>query len=162
VSDDDADYRDAILELADTLPDGVTWAVTGSANLALQGVDLDSAPEDVDVLCDEPGAYTIEVAFSAESTELVSYREDPEKGIASHYGALDLDGVCVEIVGDAHYRAEGGDGEVEWVPGADVAEEREFVDVDGSEVPVMPLEAEREGYEARGEEERVALLDDHP
>lgn len=153
-----SDYVDAVCRLADELPDGVTWAVTGSANLALQGVDVE--PEDVDVLCDEPGAYAIEAAFPDAATELVHYREDPEAKIASHFGALELAGVRVEIVGDVHHRVGDGD-DAEWVPAADVAEEREFLEVDGRDVPVMPLEAEREGYAARGEEERVALLDEH-
>ncbi len=153
-----SDYVDAACRLADELPEGVTWAVTGSANLALRGVDVE--PADVDVLCDEPGAYTVEVAFSDSAVELVSYREDPDARIASHYGALDLDGVRVEIVGDVHYRVGDGD-DAEWVPGADVSEEREFVEVKGRDVPVMSLEAEREGYAMRGEEERVALLDEH-
>lgn len=154
---DDA-YVRAVCRLADELPDGVTWAVTGSANLALQGVDAE--PEDVDVVCDEPGAYAIEAAFPGAAAELVHYREDPEARIASHYGALDLDGVRVEIVGDVHYRAGDGD-DAEWVPGADVAEHREFVEVEGRDVPVMPLAAEREGREARGDDERVALLDEY-
>jgi hypothetical protein len=158
---DDA-YREAVCRLADDLPDGVTWAVAGSANLALQGVDVE--PEDVDVVCDESGAYTIEAAFSDASTELVRYREDPDAGIASHYGALELEGVRVEIVGDVHYRVEDGDSDgddTEWVPAADVAEEREFVTVEGRDVPVMPLEAEREGYAELGRDDRVSQLDDH-
>jgi len=68
-----ADYRDAVCRLADELPAGVTWAVTGSANLALRGEDVE--PDDVDVLCDETGAYTIEAAFSDCAVVLVSYRE---------------------------------------------------------------------------------------
>jgi len=43
----------------------------------------DVEPDDVDVLCDETGAYTIEAAFSDCAVELVSYREARGASVAS-------------------------------------------------------------------------------
>jgi hypothetical protein len=145
--------REAARALAAGIPDDVTWAVTASGNLGLRGLPVD--PGDLDVKTDEPGAYAIADAFSEAVLEPV---EPPGSNdadwIRSHYGRLRLAGVDVDLVGDALIHRDG-----EWQATAPVASHREYVAVDGVEVPVMSLEYERDGYALRGDDERLAVVE---
>jgi hypothetical protein len=147
-------YRDAVYVLADRLSDtAVTWAVTASANLALRGFPVE--PGDVDVMTDAEGVHRIADRFSEHVVRPVLPPEEAENGaIRSYFGAIELAGTEVELMGDVEHRIDG-----EWVPAADVGADREFLTVDGREVPVMSLDHERRGYAAIGRDERVALLD---
>jgi hypothetical protein len=150
-------YRDAVCGLADRLSaTEVTWAVTASANLALRGFPVE--PGDVDVMTDADGIRRIAEAFSASVVRPVLPPAEAEHGnIRSYFGAIELAGTEVELMGDVEHRIDG-----EWVPADDVATHREFLAVDGREVPVMTLDHERRGYTAIGREERVALIDGGP
>ena len=148
-------YREAVRRLAADAPE-VPWAITASANLALRGFDVE--PGDVDMMTTERGAYAFEEAFSRDVVRpVVPPTEAAGERIRSHYGALSLAGVDVEVMGDVAHRV--GD---EWVPAGDVAAEREFLSADGVEAPVMSLEHECEGYRALGREGRVELVERGP
>jgi hypothetical protein len=145
--------REAARTLTAGIPEDVTWAVTASANLALRGYDV--TPGDVDLKTDADGADTIADTFSDAVVEPVtSPGESDAAWIRSHYGALELAGMRVELVGDAEFF----DGD-EWVSSPPVAGNREFVDVDGVSVPVMSLDYERAQYRAKGDDERLARLE---
>ena len=148
-------HRDAISRLADRLDESVVWAVTGSANLALQGLPVE--PGDVDVMTDAESAYRVTEAFPARVVRPVEPPDPaPDRRIRSHFGALELAGVTVEVMGAVEHRVDG-----EWVPTDDVEETREFLAVDGQQVPVMPLDHELAGYRELGRDERVALIEAH-
>lgn len=146
-------FRNALETLCSHLT-GFTWAVTASTNLALRGIPVE--PSDIDLVTDESGAYGIEKQFEDSVIEPVTSSKSVEKRINSHYGALVIDGVRVEIMGDVEHFVDG-----EWTPTADVSDSREFVALDGHEVPVMPIEHERKGYRELGRDERVRLIDRH-
>jgi hypothetical protein len=150
-------YREAVLLLADELSNGgIGWAVTASANLALRGFPVE--PGDVDVMTDADSAYRIADRFSERGVRPVLPPEEAEHGnIRSYFGAIEVAGTEVELMGDVEHRVRG-----KWVPAADVATHREFLTVDGRAVPVMPLDHERRGYRAIGRAERVALIDGGP
>jgi hypothetical protein len=144
----------AVETLSETLGDrGVTWALTGSASFALRGVPVE--PDDVDVQTTEAGAYEIEAAFEERVVDPVSFSES--EAIRSHFGALELDGVRVEIMGALQKRRPDGT----WEPPVDVATHRTVVDVGGTAVPVLSLDYEAEAYERLGRTERAALLREH-
>ena len=149
-------YRDAVRELVERLSDAeVVWAVTASANLALRGFDVE--PGDVDVMTDAAGVRRMAEAFADAVVRPIRPPERAENGnIRSYFGALELGGTEVELMGDVEHRVDGA-----WVPAADVGTHREFLTVDGREVPVMPLDHERRAYRAIGRDERVALLEAH-
>jgi hypothetical protein len=133
----------------------IAWAVTASANLMLQGLDV--TPGDIDIVTAADGAYRIEELFSEHVVRPVQPPEiavDDEKGIRSHYGAISIDGVEVELMGALEHRIDG-----EWVSIGDVAENRTVVERDGRDIPVMPLDHELASYRNFGDEERVALLE---
>jgi hypothetical protein len=141
--------------LCDRLDDTeITWAVTASTNLALRGIPVE--PGDIDVITDGRGAEAIERRFADQVVNEVAWSASAANRIASQFGALDIDGVRVEIMGDVEHLVDG-----EWVSAADVATNREFVAVDGRDVPVTTLERECEGYRELGRDQRVALVDAH-
>jgi hypothetical protein len=147
-------YRDAVIELCDRLADtDVTWAVTASANLALRGFDVE--PGDVDVMTDAEGVHRIADRFDEHVVRPVLPPGEAEHGnIRSYFGAIEVAGTEVELMGDVEHRIDG-----EWIPADDVGTHREFLSIDGRDVPVMSLDHERRGYTAIGREERVAIID---
>ena len=133
----------------------IVWAVTASANLMLQGLDV--TPGDIDVVTAADGTYRIEELFSEHVVRPVQPPEttaDEDKGIRSHYGAISIDGIEVELMGGLEHRIDG-----EWVPIDDVAENRTFVEQDGRDIPVMALNHELASYRSFGDADRVALLE---
>ncbi|WP_440008420.1 nucleotidyltransferase domain-containing protein [Halomicrococcus sp. SG-WS-1] len=149
----DERYLDALRTLSTTLDDDVEWAVTGSTGLALQGVPL--SPDDVDVQTTGGGVYEIAERFAEQVVDPVSFSESA--AIRSHFGALELDGVRVELMGGVQKRRADGT----WEPPVDVTEHRVFVDAGGVRVPVLSLRYEAEAYERLGRSERAALLSEH-
>jgi len=134
---------------------GITWALTGSASFALQGVPVQ--PNDVDIQTDEVGAYAIERILAhvpnATITKPVEYRES--SSIRSHFGNLDIDGVKVEIMGALQKRLPNG----EWEPAVDVRTLRIFVAHGSAQVPVLPLQYEVQAYLKLGRKDRAELLE---
>lgn len=144
-------HRAAVRTLATTLAEtDIVWALTGSTSFALQGVPLD--PNDVDVQTTESGAYRIEEAFADEVVDPVIFSEG--ECIRSHFGALDVEGVRVEVMGAVEREVADGT----WELAVDVATRREFVEMDGIRVPVLPLDYEARAYEQLGRSDRAALL----
>lgn len=147
-------HRDALERLCTTLADrSVTWALTGSTSFALQGVPL--SPEDIDVQTTPDGAYAIETAFEDHITQPVQFQET--ETIRSHFGALDLGGIRVELMGGVEKRRPDGT----WDDPVDIAAHREFVSVRDQRVPVLALAYEAEAYARLGRSERAALLAEH-
>ena len=134
------------------VPD-VDWALTGSTSFALQGVPLE--PDDLDVQTDATGVRVIEDSFSEYVTDPVEYVESER--MRSYLGALELDGVEVELIGELQKREDEGG----WEDPVDVTDHREFVEWRGDEVPVLSLEYEAAAYERLGRDERAALLRAH-
>lgn len=142
----------ALERFLDGAPD-VAWALTGSTSFALQGLPLE--PDDVDVQTDEAGVRAIEDALSDHVTEPVEYVESER--MRSYLGALELEGVEVELIGELRKRDDDGG----WADPVDVTDHREFVEWRGDEVPVLSLEYEAEAYGQLGREARAALLREH-
>jgi hypothetical protein len=145
-------FLDALETLRERLDD-LLWAVTGSTNLALRGFPVE--PGDIDIMTDQSGVYDIEARFEDRVTRPVAPSKSVEKRIASHFGAFAIEGVRVELMGDVEHHVGG-----EWVPATSVAD-REFLTVEGHEIPVMPIAAERDGYRELHRHERVRLIDAH-
>ncbi len=131
-------------------PAGVNWAVTGSVGLALQGVPLE--PHDIDIQTDEAGAYRIGALFADHVVRPVAFSAKGD--MRSHFGALEIDGMKVEIMGDVQHRREDGS----WEPPPDLSRIKRHVDAAGMRVPVLSLEHERDAYAKMGRAERVAQI----
>jgi hypothetical protein len=128
----------------------IDWAVTGSCGFALQGLDV--AVHDIDLQTDAAGAYAIERALADKSRRKVAHSTGER--IRSHFGALEIDGVTVEIMGDIQKRL--GDGT--WEAPVDIRSHRRWVAIDGMRIPVLSLEYEYTAYLALGRAERAEML----
>ncbi|RME89131.1 MAG: hypothetical protein D6770_05350 [Anaerolineae bacterium] len=131
-------------------PDEVPWALTGSAGMRLQGVDV--PVHDLDLQSDARGVRELEARLSDFMRQGV--REWVSERTRSLDGKAEIEGVSVELIGDICHRAVGG----EWSAPPDVAALRVFVEWRSRRVPVMPLEHEAEAYERMGRLEKAALL----
>ncbi len=129
---------------------GVSWVVTGSLSFALQGLPLE--PHDIDIQTDREGAYEIERRFSSSVSRKVVF--SATERMRSHFGALLIDGIVVEIMGDIQKRLEDGT----WERPVDLRSQRKFVHVDDMEIPVLSLEYEAEAYMKMGRLERAEML----
>ncbi len=146
--------RKLVARLQDAQVDGgapLVWAVTGSLSFALQGVPIE--PHDIDLQTDEAGAYAIERCCAADVIRPVRFSTAAR--IRSHFGALRIDGIAVEIMGDIEKRLPDGS----WEGPVDVQQYRHYVPVEGLRVPVLSLHYECEAYRKLGRLEKAALLE---
>lgn len=128
----------------------VNWVVTGSLGFALQGVPVQ--PNDIDIQTDKAGAYAIERRFSDVVIRKVKF--SATERIKSHFGALQIDGIKVEIMGDIQKK--GPDGV--WEEIVDPARYKRMVEIDGMLMPVLSLEYEYQAYLKFGRVERAKML----
>jgi hypothetical protein len=140
-------FKTAITTIHNKLKDtNVNWALFGSMNLLLQGLPVE--PNDIDVLTDDKGAYEMEKLLSEYSTKKVKYCSDGK--VTSHFGALGIDGVKAEIVGD-------------YTSNKDMKlifdmNDKIMVNFEGMLIPCMPLEKELAAYDKEERSERVKMI----
>lgn len=148
----DERHIDVLYLIHDRIADAsLNWALTGSVAFALRGIDV-SSPGDIDIQSNEAGAYEIERRLAEYSVRPVRFSE--AEHLRSHFGALQIEGVAVEIIGDIQHRRPDGS----WTAPVDIAVRREWVEVDDLRLPVLSLEYEAEAYRRIGREETAHLL----
>ncbi len=130
----------------------IRWALTGSTAFALQGLAIE--PGDIDVQTDEAGAYAVERLFAEQVVRPVRPRETVR--IASHFGALELEEIGVEIMGDVRKRAPPG----RWRSPPDLSALVRWIAWADLRVPVLPVEYERQAYAELGRLDRARQLGD--
>ncbi len=130
----------------------VNWVVTGSLGFALQGISVQL--NDIDLQTDKAGAYKIESLFSDVVIRPVKFSTTEQ--IRSHFGALQIDSIEVEIMGDIQKR--GVDGV--WEERINPAHYRRTVEIAGLLVPVLSLEYEYQAYLKLGRIEKAKILKD--
>jgi hypothetical protein len=144
-------HRNVITQLAQRLPAGsVAWAITGSACLALHGLDI--AVNDIDVQTDAASWKTIQHSFAQHITRPVTYSRTAT--IESYFGELRIDGITVDIVGAPRQRLPDGG----WTPPADPRKHRTLINVDGMKVPVLDLAWEEQSYRLLGRDEKADAI----
>jgi hypothetical protein len=129
----------------------VTWVVTGSLGMALQGMRIEV--HDIDLQTDEVGAYEIEKRFSEYVLQPVRFVASER--IQSHLGTLAIKGVKIEIMGALQKWIE----DQGWEEPVDVAKYRRFVEVNGMRIPVLSLAYEQEAYLKLGRVEKAAAIE---
>jgi hypothetical protein len=128
----------------------VRWVLTGSAGFVLQGVPV--AVHDLDVQTDAAGAYEIAQRFARAVVEPVHFWDSGS--MRSHFGALELAGVRVEVMGDISKRNPDGS----WDNSPDLAGLTRWVDTADLRLPVLALEYEAEAYRKMGRLAKAELL----
>jgi hypothetical protein len=134
-------------ELGET---SVTWAVTGSCSLALQGVPV--IVHDLDLRTPARDAYALATVLERYQTRSVRFSSTGR--VQSHFGALTIHGVCVEIIGDMQHRLEDGS----WEPIVDMNVFKRWVTYEGIAVPVMSLPFLLDAYRLLGRTDKVKLI----
>jgi len=148
----DPTYLNILRQIYTRLKDSsINWAVTGSLGFALQNVPA-ATPHDIDLQTDEAGAYEIERLLSEHVTRNVAFSS--AENIRSHFGALTIDGIKVEIMGDISKRLEDGI----WEKPVDLERYKQFVKVEDMRVPVLSLEYEYQAYVKLGRQEKAQML----
>ena len=128
----------------------VTWAITGSLGMALQGMDL--VVHDIDIQTDKQGAFEIEKRFPEYMLDPIHYCESER--MRSYLGKLDIEGVKVEIMGDIQKRID----ENTWEESVRVGDHRKWVDFEGMKLPVLSLDYEYQAYLKLGRVEKAERL----
>lgn len=128
----------------------IVWALTGSASFALQGMAL--TPNDLDLQTDADGAYAIAHRFADCVTRPVAFSEAEQ--VRSHFGALRIEGIKVEIMGDMETRLPDGT----WGGSQDWAEHITAVPLDDLRIPALSLDYEYHAYLRLGRAERAAAI----
>jgi hypothetical protein len=144
-------YMAVLRQLSTELKESrVNWVVTGSLSFALQSLPFE--PHDIDIQTDKQGAYEIERRFSSQVSRKVTFSSTER--MRSHFGALLIDGIVVEIMGDIQKRIEDG----AWETPVDLRSQRQFIHVDGMTIPVLSLAYEAQAYLKLGRLERAEML----
>lgn len=130
----------------------IHWAVTGSLGMALQGMSLDV--HDIDLQTDRDGAFEIEHILSRYVVNAVCFCESER--IRSYLGMLEIDGIQVEIMGDIQKRLE----DQTWEEPVKVDLHRQWVEVEGMQVPVLSLTYEYQAYLRMGRIEKAEMIKD--
>ena len=147
----DPRYINVLRKIYTRLEDGqVNWAVTGSFGMALQGMDVDV--HDIDIQTDKESAYEIERRFSEYMVKPVHYRASER--IRSHFGALEMDGIKIEIMGDVQKRLE----DQTWEDPVKIERHKCWVRVESMQVPVLSLQYEYQAYLKLGRPEKAEML----
>lgn len=147
----DQPYLDALQTIVARIGDNpLTWVVTGSLGMALQGMELNV--HDIDLQTDQEGAYEIEKLLA--DYEVKPVHLTSTQRIRSHFGELDIEGVRVEIMGNVQKRRE----DQTWEEPVQVEQWRRWVKVDGMQVPVLSLEYEYQAYLRLGRKEKARML----
>jgi hypothetical protein len=128
----------------------INWAVTGSLSLALQGVPVEI--HDIDIMTDKTGAYDVENLFSEFVSKKVKY--SCAERIRSHFGALIIDGIRVEIMGDVQIRLDDGT----WEDPVDLRLLKKNVQIEEMQLPVIRLDREQQAYAKLGRAEKTEVV----
>ena len=128
----------------------INWVVTGSLSFALQGIALE--PHDIDLQTAEAGAYAIERCFSEFVVRKVVFSSSEK--MRSHFGALSIDGIQVEIMGDISKRLKDGS----WEEPVNLERYKRLIMVEDMHIPVLSLEYEYHAYLKLGRIQKVQML----
>ncbi len=127
----------------------ILWALTGSAGLRLQGVDI--PVHDLDIQSDQAGIYEMERSLSEFISEPVHVWES--EYTRSLFGKAKVADIDVDLIGDmAHRNPNGG-----WKSPSDL-KIRVFVHWRNLRIPVLSLAYEASAYEKMGRLEKASKI----
>jgi hypothetical protein len=131
-------------------PGDYLWALTGSAGLRLQGVDL--TVHDLDLQTDAKTIYRLETNL-AEFMKVPVHIWESEHTL-SYHGQAEINELQVELLGDIRHRgAEGA-----WLPPLDIPSVLVWVEWRGMQIPLLSLAHEALAYEKMGRTQKAELI----
>ena len=131
-------------------PSDSLWALTGSASLRLQGVDV--PVNDLDLQTDGKIVLLLE-------NELAEFMKDPvhlweTEHTRSYHGQAEIFGLKVELLGDMRHRLRDGT----WSAPLDFESVLVWVEWRGQKIAVLSLEHEAAAYEKMGRIQKAELI----
>lgn len=126
------------------------WALTGSAGLRLQGVNI--PVHDLDVQTDAKTIYLLEEKL-AEFMKVPVHLWESEH-TRSYHGQAEIDGLQVEFLGDVCHRGTDGN----WDSPLDIESVRVWVEWEQLRIPVLSLVHEALAYERMGRVQKAELI----
>jgi hypothetical protein len=138
------------LIVARAAPTHTLWALTGSAGLRLQGVDL--PVHDLDLQTDARTIYLLEKEF-AEFMKVPVHVWESEHTL-SHHAQAEIQGLQVEFLGDVRHR--GPDGT--WRPPVEIRSVLVWVEWHSMQIPVLALKHEAQAYEKMGRTQKAEVI----
>lgn len=128
-----------------------SWAIIGSANLAIRGANL--SPSDIDIITTHETADE----FSAEIEKIapLNFKFSKTDTIHSYYGRTSLCDIPIDIMADIIILTRYGD----WQAIETWQESVEYIPTRIGLLPLMSLDFERYVYFLLGQEDRVKIID---
>lgn len=127
----------------------VNWVVTGSTAFIIEGFFF--KPNDIDIQTDRYGAYKIEEYLKEFQKKKVEFSST--NIMRSHFGAFEIDGIKVEVMGDIEKYVNGV-----WEESVDLKKYKRVVEFKDMNIPVLDLEYEYEAYMKIGRKEKANIL----
>jgi hypothetical protein len=128
-------------------PKAFPWALTGSAGLRLQGVEV--PVDDLDLQTDRQGAQEITRRFADVVEEPLHYWKTER--MRSYFSVLKVNEIRVEVMGQIRKRMPDGS----WETPVAIDRVRSWIEVEGLRIPVVDLSHELGAYEILGRIEVV-------
>jgi hypothetical protein len=131
-------------------PDKNLWALTGSAGLRLQGIEL--SVHDLDLQSDAETIHLLEKEL-AEFIKVLVHLWESEHTL-SYHGQAEVYGLQVEFLGDVRHRSL----DDSWQPLVEIRSVLRWVEWHGLEIPVLSLAHEALAYEKMGRTRKAELI----
>lgn len=125
----------------------INWAIIGSTNLALQGVDVTA--NDIDILTNKEGAFLIGKLLKEFTIKPIEYKESER--FKSYYGLFEINNIKIEIMGDLQYKIPKGD---LWSKKSRLSK-KIIIKYQGLNIPVISLEQGYIAYSKMGRIEKA-------
>ncbi|MDZ4679327.1 MAG: hypothetical protein SH848_17660 [Saprospiraceae bacterium] len=138
-----------VVKHADSIID--PWALTGSMNHWLQGVNV--KPNDIDLISTKTGAMNLTKELNSYIVKPVTYHE--EKTIRSWYGALRIGEIDIGLMGEIENFSPLKNC---WLTHENWQENIIFIKTNDFRIPCLSLRYEHYVYEKLGFLERAALI----
>jgi hypothetical protein len=131
-------------------PTEYSWALTGSAGLRLQGVDI--SVNDLDLQTDGKTIFRLE-------KQLTEFMKTPvhfwnSEHTLSYHGQAAINGLQVEFLGDMRHRRPDGS----WEPPLKIESVLVWVEWHNRKIPALSLEHEALAYEKMGRVEKAERI----
>ncbi|HEY3474462.1 MAG TPA: hypothetical protein VGK56_07605 [Anaerolineales bacterium] len=144
-------HADVLPQLLERIPPAeYLWALTGSAGLRLQGVDI--SVNDLDVQTDAKTVFLLEKELT-EFMKVSVHRWETEHTV-SYHGQAEINGVQVELLGDMRHRKPDGS----WGAALDIDSVLVWLEWRHFNIPVLSLEHEAAAYARMGRMQKAELI----
>jgi hypothetical protein len=131
-------------------PTEYSWALTGSAGLRLQGVDI--PVNDLDLQTDGKTIFRLEKQLAEFIRTAVHFWKTEHT--LSYHGQAEINGLQVEFLGDMRHRRPDG----AWEPPLNIESVLAWIEWRHLQIPVLSLEHEALAYEKMGRIQKAELI----